>query len=601
VATGRQIRLHALNMRSLRVAVRIIRQGIKQSNDRNEGILFAAAVQYLMPSGVAEAEKILKADAGDVFDPDDLIRAGIAPGMDVAGLSFEQITELGLTLNADNFASAFVSMFEGDLDVFMIESATNAGNAWIGTLNPQLGLNLRDRMSIEWLRDNGLNLAKGVADSMKPQLREALAQTIIDGDVSVANMKRALRESLTDWEGWRLERIARTEGNEAMSAGTLESFKASEVVEKKEWFNPDPQAEPCILNNGQVVKLGEFFRSGHSRSPAHPNCFPGYQIVSIRGNLIGTARRHYKGKLIRFQTAGNRTVSVTPNHPIATDHGWVAAGRLNKGSRVLCRISSEFPSSVCEAKDQHRESSIEDISRAFFKSRRVSTSEVPITAEDFHGDGIDGEVCIIRTDSSLFRHFNSDHTVKSFFEIGCGRFAKLPCFGSFAKFIKCSFRSANFIMRRLDLVFSGLFRHTFPLFRSCFAFASDSDSVSLEQSKDSRRNTAALFSQNRSRNSRNIIGYYAIGIGELDSSISHCSEIGSASLDESSNGAGTTTIFKSEFFRRFPGEIFLDHVIRIDEIEFSGHVYNLHTELGHYTADGVISSNCESSILPVLA
>lgn len=272
MATARQVRAHALNIRMMQVAIRILRAGIVRVLDAGRGPLYAAAVQYLMPASQAEAERLLKADAGDIFDADDLSRAGIDPLSSANQLTFEQITELGLTLNADSFGEFFRDMFGQDLDVLMQSSATASGNAWIGTLNPQSGLNFQERITVEWMRENGLDLAGDVADSLKPQLREALAQTIIDRDVSVANMKRALTAELQDWETWRLDRLARTEGNFAMSAGAEEAYIASDVVDRKEWFNPDPQAPPCILNNGEVRKLGDTFSSGHKRPPAHPNC-----------------------------------------------------------------------------------------------------------------------------------------------------------------------------------------------------------------------------------------------------------------------------------------------------------------------------------------
>lgn len=275
MATRRQKRLHAINSRLLKQAVRTIRSGSKRVLERGSTLIFAAAIQYLMPKDEAEAEQILKAskvNAGDVFKPKGLKAAGIDPASDATKLTMAQIQEAGLVFAADTFDEFFTTAFGKDFDALMLESATTTGNAWIGNLNPDALENFHDVMSKKWLREHGLDLATSMSNSLKPQLQEALAQAIVDQNTSVANMVKELRKTLTDFETWRLERIARTEGNAASSNGALESYKQSGVVKSKEWYNPDPQHEYCIAESGRVVPLDETFSGGLEGPPAHPNC-----------------------------------------------------------------------------------------------------------------------------------------------------------------------------------------------------------------------------------------------------------------------------------------------------------------------------------------
>jgi hypothetical protein len=44
---------------------------------------------------------------------------------------------------------------------------------------------------------------------------------------------------------------------------------------------------------------------------------------------------------------------------------------------------------------------------------------------------------------------------------------------------------------------------------------------------------------------------------------------------------------------RFSPEIILDRIVSAGRINFSGHVYNLQTESGHYIVHGVVTHNCE--------
>lgn len=48
------------------------------------------------------------------------------------------------------------------------------------------------------------------------------------------------------------------------------------------------------------------------------------------------------------------------------------------------------------------------------------------------------------------------------------------------------------------------------------------------------------------------------------------------------------------------GPVFLDDVVSIERRDFSGHVFNLETGTGFYTANGIITHNCRSTSIPIL-
>ena len=47
------------------------------------------------------------------------------------------------------------------------------------------------------------------------------------------------------------------------------------------------------------------------------------------------------------------------------------------------------------------------------------------------------------------------------------------------------------------------------------------------------------------------------------------------------------------------GAVFFDDIVYIGHRQFSGHVYNLETANGFYAANGIITHNCRSSLVPV--
>jgi SPP1 gp7 family putative phage head morphogenesis protein len=98
-------------------------------------------------------------------------------------------------------------------------------------------------------------IGTALADSLAVGLSAERAAKLINN--TVRNPKRALT-------------IANTELNRAMSAATLERYKAYEV-EKIEWAVSDP-CKLCAPNAGQVITMGGSFQTGVQQPPAHPNC-----------------------------------------------------------------------------------------------------------------------------------------------------------------------------------------------------------------------------------------------------------------------------------------------------------------------------------------
>ena len=85
----------------------------------------------------------------------------------------------------------------------------------------------------------------------------------------------------------RAKRIAVTEVTNAYAGGNLESWKASGVVDGKEWRTfGNACKEICMTMEGQQVPLNEMFIDGdgnmHDRPPAHVNCKCAiYPVVNV--------------------------------------------------------------------------------------------------------------------------------------------------------------------------------------------------------------------------------------------------------------------------------------------------------------------------------
>lgn len=213
--------------------------------------------------------------------------------------------------------------------------------------------------------------------------------------------------------------IARHETMEAASAGVDELWGAAEKegllpkgVERK-WLtqpslNENNPCKICRPMNGQRKKRGEYFVSPYNgaralRNPIHVQCLPGDTLVSPRGRVTAASKRWFDGDLVIIEVADNLPLSCTPNHPILTGRGWVAASLLKVGDEVIGSFGREGVGGG-DGQDIDRPARIEDIAEAFFRDSQVVTTPVPVAAEDFHGDGMQGDIAIVGTDGLLLDH-----------------------------------------------------------------------------------------------------------------------------------------------------------------------------------------------------
>jgi hypothetical protein len=132
----------------------------------------------------------------------------------------------------------------------------------------------------------------------------------------------------------------------------------------------------------------------------HPNCLlPGTE-VSAPG-IRATTTRRYRGEVVELLTSGGDFLAVTPNHPVLTPQGWVAAGLLDEGSQVVRAGLGEALLHLVDPHDHQGPALIEDVVATFGELRGMLPVAVPVTAEDFHGDGFGSEVTVVRSDGML--------------------------------------------------------------------------------------------------------------------------------------------------------------------------------------------------------
>jgi hypothetical protein len=304
------------------------------------------------------------------------------------------------------------------------EGQNEVANALKGVLefSEPLALQPINEPAVRILAENALGdlkqanrlIGRSVEDAYRKVSIETVTQGFAAGSGVFETRKRlelALVEgglsAFTDSRGrkWRpaayAAMVAVTVRREATNTATIEQLTALDIDLVKVSEHPNP-CRICAPFQARVFSIsgndprfpslyGTAFKSGYKNF--HPNCVVGETRVS--GPRAKSAlSRQYKGKVVTFRTASGKQLTATPNHPILTPKGWVGAGTLQKGDEVFEYIGSKRvlgsrPDNV-DIKPE-----IKYVARSSLVPFGMSPISVPVSAEDFHGDGIGSKVSVV--------------------------------------------------------------------------------------------------------------------------------------------------------------------------------------------------------------
>ena len=457
----------------------------------------------------------------------------------------------------------------------------------------QYSFDLDNPWSIPWIQTHSAQLIDEVSDKVKKNVRRILEEGFSDGltiDQMANRVKTHVflleresvavdrRRALLISEGspfqraivlsdryakqllnQRAKRIARTETITAEARGLQDSWLQARtdglLVEgvEREWI-ASPQSprtcKICLDLDDKKAPLDEPFKSTFLGTvmlpPAHVMCLPDDALVTASG-VTATMKRRFQGDFIIIRTAGKKKLTVTPNHPVLTDRGFIAAHLIQVGSRVVsCSVGDGAAFRVNDVEDVP--SFIQKEAKAFWVSSLMSNRPMIVSPEDFHGDGRAGDIATVRADGELLNYFNASsgkHVAKEILKNGDMGIPELTGLGGLLHRSHASLGTTDRITGRFgqsQALFSRRLGH--PDNPGC-AIASRGDAIFNENFSDGRRADAESF---------------------------------------------------YESIRGHTSEVFLDDVIGIDVVSTSSHVFNLETKSGWYIADGLVVHNCRCTL-----
>jgi hypothetical protein len=348
--------------------------------------------------------------------------------------------------------------------------------------------------------------------------------------------------------------------------------------------NP-PACSRCIILAGREYGWNKGFQR-------HPRCFPAGVAVSGPRSQAA-ARRWFEGELVILSTASGQNLPLTGNHPVLTRRGWVPANLLQEGDEVVRSTRPEGATPLVVPDHHEVPSLIEDVWGALSVH---GLDRMPTTAEDFHGDGQEGQVDVVYADRALTG----------------GRVApvgeQLVQFG-FASGLGLSGEFA--IERAPMLVDLGDSAHAGGAISGSGLGLPFVGAHLLSPDGASLAGAAALDSGLDQASCNHVPGYAVLlPEGELAGSV----EVGGDDLlygevaglprwdaPGATFGVETREGYASrgrDLLERLSSQVELDRVVELRRVEWSGHVYSLTSVEGWHSANSLIVSNCDCVHLP---
>lgn len=331
----------------------------------------------------------------------------------------------------------------------------------------------------------------------------------------------------------------------------------------------------------------------------HPNCFPGSVLVEAPTGVHASDARWYEGDVIVIQTASGDELTVTPNHPVLTSEGWVPAGLLREGMDVV-RYDRWNDVGLVDGPDQvHVPTPIGDVHRALRESGTVTTVHVPVTAHQFHGDGVPNtEVEVVLTNRLLedhgFAHAAQESGDGSFLSGGVGLSALLPAGPPF-EVVLGSDHASDGLVSVSDLGGPLLGGHGLPAAARDVSgvgpvAASQQDAAHSRLGDTNSPSDLGLCDACQMKLDRLISPRGSGVFGGLGGFLGGTDD--AAGAEPRVDGGLADAESGSELLGRLSGQVSLAQVVHVDRRDFHGHVYNLATQDHWYVASSIVVHNC---------
>lgn len=337
----------------------------------------------------------------------------------------------------------------------------------------------------------------------------------------------------------------------------------------------------------------------------HDNCVVPGTMVSGPDSHTGY-RRHYEGEIVTLVTASGNELTITPKHPVLTNRGWVRAGELNVGDKLVSAVRADR--NVVSGPDvDHVPSAIENVVSALGMVGSSVRRSVPGSAEQFHGDGFASEVDVVMADYLLRRERDTSlvepnaellfHGASVPSASLCSRCSGI---GELDELRIAAGATTDGRMRRSSLLGTLLRSESGSSVLSRLAAAAGLQAGLSHPAGHDGSTDAVLLGQRKNA----VSGLVTTGeiAGHWDSSrrpVGVSRKFNPPELQSVTKTLGVFAELGTDLRERLSGSVHLDDLVDKRVGVYHGDVLNLGTQEGWYSANNITVSNCDCIVVPV--
>jgi hypothetical protein len=372
----------------------------------------------------------------------------------------------------------------------------------------------------------------------------------------------------------RVEKLSVFDRDRAITVGLTESSRARHRGQATyaqslgswglEYLASSDACDLCLSLNGKQVPHGEPFyvwpkAPAEYRNvwypPSHPNCVVGDTLIASCG-IQSAIRGIYRGDVVTLSFDDGPDLTVTPNHMLLTDAGFLKAADIVKGRNVIRTplVESHRLPNFNGPNHDHAPALARDIFDSLAVYSGVLSSKMPIAPEDLHGDAAfcDSQINVINAKVHLRDRFNS----ANFEPIG----------------------DSNFILRNIAGI-DGSCRGDLQAMFHALLFATNGR-MGIERERHAAFLGHILKSQN--------VGFTAVSDSQAD--LFHATD----------NSRPTDADRLRDAQNALPKVVTTSQVIAVNRRFHNGPVYDFQTaETMYLVGHGIISSNCRCTAIDV--
>lgn len=346
-----------------------------------------------------------------------------------------------------------------------------------------------------------------------------------------------------------------------------------------------PSCERCVVLAGRWYRWNEGFLR-------HPRCFPAGVVVSGPRAEAAT-RRWYEGELAIIRTTSGQELPVTGNHPILTDRGWVPADLIQEGDHVLRSTFRQGAVPLVVPHEHQVPSRIEDVGGS---GGVMALRQVPTSAEDFHGDGGHGEVDVVFPDGLLRDGAQSscgEMAEEAQFPRRVAKTLSLSQLGTPSQGIEWLHSTPDGFVGSGGLSAALVGGHAPSTDLAGSGVATDLDSAVFQALADYGPRDAVTEAET-------VLALAGVVRGR-DLFSGQWQVTARWDAPASPFAMETRGAYASrghDLLLSLSGQVERDRVVEIRRVQWTGHVYNLTSTEGWYSANGLIVSNCDCRHIP---